>query len=150
VAVNAAGGIGTHLDAAVASVRIMPSRPPRWWAVANLLQWAGVILAAAGALWLLALAGLGALAMPSPDPPTVGGLPVPTVMLVGGCVMGLALAGLAGLLNRLRASRASRRARAAVTSAVADVARVRIAEPVLAELATLGEFRVGLAAAGGG
>lgn len=150
VAVLAAEGIGPHLDAAVARAEVASPREPRWWRAARALQWLFLVLAAAGALWLLGLVGLRALALPAPDPPLVGGLPVPTVLLIGGVLIGIVLAALSGLATRVTADRAARRARAAVTGRVAEVARERIAEPVSAELATLGQFRVGVAAATGG
>ncbi len=150
VAVLAAEGIGPHLDAAVARAEVGHPREPRWWRAVGALQWLFLALAAAGALWLLGLVGLRALALPAPDPPLVGGLPVPTVLLIGGVLIGGVLAALAGLATRVTADRSARRARAAVTERVAEVAQERIAEPVSAELATLGQFRVGLAAATGG
>lgn len=150
VAAQAAEGIGPHLDAAVARADLTSPRNPRWWALASGLQWVFLLVAAVGALWLLGLVGLAALALPAPEPPTVGNLPVPTVLLLGGIVVGLALALLAGLAVRGSARRAGRRARAAVTAQVAEVARARIIEPVSVELATLAEFRVGLVAAQGG
>jgi GTP-binding protein EngB required for normal cell division len=150
VAAEAADGIGPHLDAAVARADLGSPRAPRWWSFASALQWAFLLVAAVGALWLLGLVGLRALALPAPDPPTVGGLPVPTVLLLGGIVVGLALALLAGLAVRGSARRAARRARAAVAAEVAEVARARIVDPVAVELGTLSEFRVGLVAAQGG
>jgi hypothetical protein len=150
VAARSAEGIGPHLDAAVARADLTSPRPPRWWSLASGLQWAFLLVSAAGALWLLGLVGLAALALPAPDPPTVGGLPVPTALLLGGIVVGLALALLARLAVRGSARRAGRRARAAVSEQVAQVARARIADPVAEELGSLEAFRVGLVAAEGG
>jgi hypothetical protein len=150
MAVTAAEGIGPHLDSAVARAEVGDPRTPRWWSLVGILQSLFLVAAAAGALWLLAMVALGALALPVPDPPTVAGLPVPTVLLLGGSVVGIVLAMLARLGTRVTARRAAARARAQVTRAVAAVAQARVVDPVDAELATLGEFRVGLVAAQGG
>ncbi|MGB8022311.1 MAG: GTPase [Candidatus Nanopelagicales bacterium] len=149
VALGAAEAIGPHLDSAVARAELGTPRAPRWWSAVGLLQWLFLIVAAAGGLWLLGLIGMRAFALVPPDPPTVGGLPVPTVMLVAGALIGMVLAVLAGFGTRASANHAARRARAAVTTQIAEVARTLIAEPVTAELATLAEFRVGIAAAQG-
>jgi GTPase Era involved in 16S rRNA processing/multisubunit Na+/H+ antiporter MnhC subunit len=150
VAVAAAEGIGPHLDSAVARAEVGGPRVPRWWAAVGALQWGFLALAAVGALWLLGLIGLRALAIPAPEPPLVGAVPVPTALLLAGVVIGLVLSALAGLVTRATADRAARRARSAVTERVAEVARVRIADPVSEEMATLAEFRIGLVAAAGG
>lgn len=150
VAVTAADSIGPHLDTAVARAEVGPARSPRWWSLVGLVQWLLVAIAAVGGLWLVGRVVLGALALPAPEPPAVGRVPVPTLLLVGGVVLGLLLAALAGLLIRVTARRAASRARRTVTARVAEVAQVRIADPVAAELSTLAEFRVGLVAARGG
>lgn len=150
VATAAVEGIGPELDAAVARAEVSSPRDPRWWTAVRALHWALLATAVTGGLWLLALAGMAALALAPPEPPVTGGLPVPTVMLVTGCLAGIILAGLAGAGARRTARHAGRRARDAVTAQVAEVARRRITEPVSAELATLAEFRVGLVAALGG
>ncbi|HEX6887989.1 MAG TPA: GTPase [Candidatus Nanopelagicales bacterium] len=149
VAVDAADALGPDLDAAVARAEVAHPRTPRWWSLAGAVQWLFLGVAALGALWLLGLVALRALALAPPEPPTVGGLPVPTVLLLGGLLVGLVLAMLAGLAVRGTANRAARRARARVIDQVAQVAQARIVEPVSVELGTLAEFRVGIAAARG-
>ena len=150
VAVRAADSIGPHLDTAVARAEVGRDRTPRWWWAAGLVQWALALVAAAGALWLLAMTALRALALPVPEPPRMGQVPIPTLLLVGGLLLGAVLAGLAALVNRVGAGRSAGRARRAVAGQVGEVARSRIVEPVSAELATLSEFRIGLVAAQGG
>ncbi len=124
-----------RLDRAVAGTEL-PARTPRWWAVFGLLQRALVLAAAAGALWLVALAGLGYLqledAIPTPD---VAGFPLPTVLLLGGLLAGLLLAALTRYANGVGARRRGRRAAKALRSRVEDVAETGILAPVREELA---------------
>jgi len=150
VAMSAVGSLGPYLDSAVARADVGSPKAPRWWGLVGALQWLVLVVAAAGGVWLLGLVGLRLLALPAPDPPQVGALPVPTVLLVAGCLVGVVMAGLAGLLTRSSARRAAGRARRAVRGTVAEVARERVEEPVAAELATLAEFRIGLVGAQGG
>ena len=147
VAVEASRSIGPHLDAALARTDIQSPRPPRWWGLVGALQWLLLAVAAVGAGWLLGLVGLSVLAFPAPETPVVGGIPVPTALLVAGTVLGIALAVLARSGTRVTANRAARRARAAVVENVTAAARERIIEPVAAEIATLSQFRDGVAAA---
>jgi GTP-binding protein EngB required for normal cell division len=149
VAAEASRGIGPHLDAALARTDIQSPRPPRWWALIGMLQRLLLAVAAVGAAWLLGLVGLSVLAFPAPETPLVGGLPVPTVLLVGGSVLGIALAVLARSGTRVTANRAAARARAAVIENVTAVARERVVEPVTAEMASLSHFRAGISAAVG-
>jgi hypothetical protein len=99
------------LDRAVAGTDL-GTGAPRWWRAAGALQWLLGLVTAAGALWLLALAGLGLLRIEDVVPlPEVGGVPVPTALLLGGALAGI-VAGLAARLVNGAAAR--RRGRAAV------------------------------------
>lgn len=139
-----------ELDAAIAAAQVAAPRRPRWWALVGALQWLFLAVAAAGGAWLLGLLGLAALAFDPPAPPTVGGLPAPTVMLISGALIGVVLAAAAALVNRAGAARAARAARESITSQIADVVRIRVTEPIGADLGTLEDFRVGLLAARSG
>ena len=150
VAVRAADSIGPQLDTAVARAEVGTGGAPRWWSAVGLVQWALAAVAVLGAGWLLAMVGLRALALPVPEPPRLGQVPIPTLLLVGGVLSGLLVAALAGLGIRVGARRAAARARRAVVAQVAEVAQARIVHPVFDELGTLSEFRVGLLAARGG
>ncbi len=90
-----------------------------WWAgLVRVLQWLLILAALGGAGWLAALAVLSALQMSSPEPPDVGSVPVPTLLLVGGVVLGVLLALFCRLLVRAtarhRAASADQRLRAAI------------------------------------
>ena len=66
------------LDSAVARTAVLPSRPPVWWRVTGVVQWALLAAAGIGGLWLAVLAGAGYLRVPAPEPPSWGDVPIPT------------------------------------------------------------------------
>ncbi len=135
------------LDKAVSSTDLGVSRRPLWWKLVRVLQWTLILSALAGGLWLGALAVMGYLQLPTPQTPDFRGFPVPTLMLVGGVLVGVLLAlvsrVLAGLGARARARSADRRLR----SAIAEVTERLVVEPVEAELDAYRSTRDGLAAA---
>jgi GTP-binding protein EngB required for normal cell division len=135
------------LDKAVAGTDLGVSRRPFWWRLVRALQWLLLCTAFAGALWLGVLVALDYLQIPEPRTPTYGGLPLPTLMLLGGVVMGIVLALLSrvfvGWSARSRARAADRRLRGAIS----DVTERLVVEPIEAELASYRATREGLAAA---
>ncbi|GAA3410582.1 GTPase [Streptosporangium vulgare] len=72
------------LDRAVATTSLGVSRRPLWWRLAGLAQWLVLATMLAGGIWLLALVALDYLRLPQLYMPTVGELPWPTTLLVGG------------------------------------------------------------------
>jgi hypothetical protein len=144
--------LADRLDRAVAGAGAeLEPRRPRWWAAAGLVQRTLAIAAGVGALWLLAVAGLGFLhlddALPIPD---VWGLPVPTLLLVGGLVAGLLVAGLARLVNGGGARRRARAATRSLHRRVEEVADELVIAPVEAELTAHDHLQEALAEAAGG
>jgi GTP-binding protein EngB required for normal cell division len=123
------GGLADALDQAMLTTSLR-ARRPIWWLVVNIVQWALGLIAVAGLVWLAVLWVVGLLGVPRPDTPSVGILPVPSLMLLGGALLGLGL----GLLSRWWARIGARRRRAVVgrrlTDAVAAVADERILVPV--------------------
>jgi hypothetical protein len=109
---------------------------PRWWRAVNALQVALMAVTLVGLLWLLALAALGWLQLgdvvPTPD---VQGLPLPTLLAVGGALAGLLVAFLARGLTRVGARRRARRADRALRGRVAEVAEEIVVAPAEAEVA---------------
>ena len=107
-----------RLDQAVAATDLGAGRMPLWCRLVRAVQWLLVLGAVGGGLWLAGLAVLDYLRLSTPEPPQVGGVALPTVLLVGGVVLGLLLALLArGLVRRsarARARAAQRRLRRAV------------------------------------
>jgi len=136
--------------AAAVSATDLRLREPRWWRLAGALQ---ALLAAAallGALWLLVLVALGWVQLGDVLPlPEVEGLPVPTLALGGGVLLGLLLALLCGLVNGWGARRRAKRARRALRRAVEAVAAEDVIAPVDGELAAHERLCAALGAAAG-
>jgi hypothetical protein len=107
-----------RLDRAVGSVDLGVAKAPLWTRLVRGVQWLLLLAAVTGAGWLGALAVTSYLKLSEPATPEVRDLPVPTVLLVGGVVLGLLLAMLCRVLvgrsARKRAARADRRLRTAV------------------------------------
>jgi len=138
---------GDALDRAVAETDLGVDRRPLWWGAVQLLQWGLFAVAVAGALWLAGLFALDYLAMPEPDTPDWRGLPIPTLMFVGGVVVGVVTA----LLCRLLASLSARRRAAAVErrlrNGIAEVVQEYVVDPIQAEIDAYRACRDGIAAA---
>lgn len=135
-----------ELDKAVrASVPTSQDRP-HWWAAVRLLQWVFLAAAVAGLLWLAGLAAFAYLRLPQPDF-HVGRAPLPTLLLIGGLLAGLATS----LLVRPFVAAGARRRRARTTrvlnTAVREVARRCIVAPLDAELVAASEFCAAVEAA---
>ena len=123
-----------RLDRAVSAAELHPSRP-RWWRVAGLLQSLLAAAVVAGSLWLVVLAVLGYLRIEDVVPlPEVYGIPIPTWLLLGGAVAGIALGFLARLVNGAGAGRRARKAGRSLRAGVEEVAQELVVAPVEREL----------------
>ncbi len=99
------------------------------------MQWLLVAAALVGAGWLLVLAFGSYLRLPDPPTPDVWGIPVPTLLLVGGVLLGLLLATVGRTLAAGAAVVRRRRAESRLRSAIEEVATTLMLAPVEAELA---------------
>jgi len=140
--------LGDRLDRAIAGAKL-PMRRPRWWLVAGLLQRLLSSVALIGALWLLVLVGLSYLqlddAIPTPD---LEGLPVPTLLVVGGLLGGLLLAWIARIVNGVGARRRARVATRELRGRIEGVAEELVVVPVEDELRAYERICAELATAG--
>jgi len=126
------------LDRAVAGTDLGLGRPPRWWRAAGAVQLLLVATAAAGLLWLAALFAVSWLQLPDPPLPHWGRLPVPTILLAGGLLLGLLLSAVSGLFAKIGARRRALRARRRLAERVRRLADEAVVEPVERELAAHG------------
>jgi GTP-binding protein EngB required for normal cell division len=125
--------LGDALDGAVTRTPLR-TRKPWWWGVFNLLQWLLALAVALGLGWLTVLAGMAWLRLPEPGTPRVGILPVPTLMLLGGLVLGLMISALARPLARIGARRRRKVIARRLRDSVDAVAREFVVAPVQAVL----------------
>jgi GTP-binding protein EngB required for normal cell division len=126
--------VADRLDRAVSGADLHVSRP-RWWSVASLVQRALALAVLAGGLWLLVLAVLGYLRVDEVIPlPEAYGIPIPTWLLAGGALAGIALALLARLANGAGARRRARAAARSLRARVEEVGHELVVAPVEAEL----------------
>jgi GTP-binding protein EngB required for normal cell division len=121
--------LGDALDQAVVGTSLK-MRAPLWWQVFGIAQLLLALIAVAGLLWLAVLVVMGWLQLPDVQTPSLGPLPYPSLMFVGGLLLGLGLAALARTLARVGARRRGQRIRARLLDAVGTVAQERILAPV--------------------
>ena len=125
--------LGDALDRAVMRTPLR-ARNPWWWAAVNAVQWLLALSAVLGLAWLAALAVMAWLRLPPLDTPRVGILPLPTLMLLGGLVLGIALSAVARPLARVGARRRRALVARRLRESVWGVAQELIIAPVQAVL----------------
>ncbi|KAA9374432.1 ABC transporter [Microbispora cellulosiformans] len=134
------GELTETLDRVVATVSGGVSRPPRWWRVAGAAQWLTVAAMAAGAIWLLVVFGLDYLMLPRPFTPTLGRAPWPTVLLIGGALLGVLIALVCRAAAWLGGRRRARRAAKALRARIEQVAAELVITPTRDELTRYARF----------
>jgi hypothetical protein len=141
--------VADRLDRAVAGADLAVSRP-WWWRAAGLLQTLFALAVAAGVVWLVALGLLAWLQVDDVVPtPELRGVPVPTLLLLGGAAAGLVLAFLARLVNGAGANRRARKAGRSLRAQVETVAAELVVDPVERELEARRTLCAALATASG-
>jgi GTP-binding protein EngB required for normal cell division len=146
---NAATGrldeLNDRLDHTLAATDLGVSRLPWWASVVRVLQWLLIAAAVVGGLWLLALAMVGYLQFDVPSP-KVGPIALPTVLLLGGIIGGIALALLCRVLVNFTARSRARAADRRLRSGINAVAQELVLSPLQAELAAYSTVREQLTA----
>jgi GTP-binding protein EngB required for normal cell division len=104
--------------------------PPMWWRLMGWLQWVLGLAAVVGLVWLVVLGVFGWLKLPEIDTPKIGPFPLPTLLLVGGLVLGWLGAWLARVLARVGARRRRELVGSRLRTAIADVATDQLVVPV--------------------
>jgi GTP-binding protein EngB required for normal cell division len=123
-----------RLDRAVGTVDLGVARTPWWARLVRGVQWLLLAAAIIGGLWLAALAALSYLQLDAPTTPDAWAVPVPTLLLVGGVVLGILLALLCRVLVGQSARRRARRADRRLRAAVDEVTDELVVTPLVAEL----------------
>ncbi|MGY2874160.1 GTP-binding protein EngB required for normal cell division [Marmoricola sp. URHA0025 HA25] len=136
-----------RLDRAVGGVDLGVAKTPLWTRLVRAVQWLLLLAALAGGLWLAALAVTSYLKLDEPATPDVGGVPVPTALLLGGIGLGLLLAVLCRVLVGRSARRRARKAEHRLRAAVDEVTDDLVVAPLVAEIAAYQVTTDGLAAA---
>ncbi|WP_436798916.1 GTPase, partial [Micromonospora aurantiaca (nom. illeg.)] len=136
------------LDHAVAATDLGMDRRPAWWRVVGALQWVVTLAALAGLVWLLVGYAVRLLGLPPLEHPTLGVVPWPTVLLLGGLLAGLLIAALTRPVIGWGARRARARAEQRLLTSVGSVSEKYVLDPVWAVLARYGTARDALREAG--
>jgi hypothetical protein len=141
--------LADRLDRAVAGTDLGSERTPLWQRAVGGLHWVLALVALAGALWLLALVVLGFFQLDDVVPlPRVQGIPLPTLLLVGGLLAGLLLAVVARPLVALRARRRARTAERRLRASIEEVADAEVLTPMAELRSDAAAFCAAVAVAG--
>jgi GTPase Era involved in 16S rRNA processing len=138
------GDLNDRLDVAMASTDLGVAKMPAWAGAVRMVQWFLIATAVVGAVWLGVLAVMGYLQMPDVSTQEVGGFAVPTILLLGGIVLGLLLALMCRFLVRATARRRAAAADRRLGEGVHEVADELVVQPISAELKAYGVVRDGL------
>ncbi|MCW2835875.1 MAG: transporter, partial [Nocardioides sp.] len=141
------GDLNDRLDRAVAATDLGAEKIPIWAGLVRVLQWLLIITAVVGGLWLALLAFGSYARLPEPPTPDIRGFPIPTLMLLGGILLGVLLAMVCRVLVGMTARRRARAADKRLRDAISEVSGEIVVAPVQAELAAYSAMRDGLAIA---
>ena len=139
--------LNDRLDRAVAATDLGAEKIPAWAGLVRVLQWMLIITAVVGGLWLALLAFGSYARLPEPPTPDLRGFPIPTLMLLGGILLGVALAMVCRVLVGLTARKRARTADKRLRDAISEVSGELVVAQVQAELAAYSAMRDGLATA---
>ena len=126
--------LADRLDRAVARTDLDIDRRRGWWQLVRVLQWVLLAAVVAGLLWLGSAFVLAYLQLPPLPDVTWARLPAPTVLVLGGILVGLLLAGASRVGVVVGAGRRERTARTALRRSVAGVTNELVVQPIQAEL----------------
>ncbi|KQZ67527.1 GTPase family protein [Nocardioides sp. Root151] len=139
--------IGDELDTALAGTDLGVAKLPWWASTVRVLQWLLILTALAGGIWLGVLAVMAYLRMPEPPTPDLAGFPIPTLMLIGGVLLGIVLALFCKVLVSLTARSRARAADKGLRGQIRGISQNLVIQPIEGELDAYGRVREGLATA---
>jgi putative protein kinase ArgK-like GTPase of G3E family len=122
------------LDQAIARADLDIHRHRRWWHLVRVVQWLLIVTLVLGLAWLTWGFLLAYLQLPPPPRVSWWGLPAPTVLVVGGVLAGLLLAGFSRIGIEVGARRRAYQAGRTLRADIAKVTAALVVDPVAAEL----------------
>jgi hypothetical protein len=133
-----------RVDRAIATTDLDLTGHRRWWQAVRVLQWLLVATVVAGLGWLAAAFVLAYLQLPPLPEVLWWGFPAPTVLVIGGVLAGLLVAGLSRIGVEVGARRRTARARQVLRAAIASVTGELVVAPVRAEQERYEQARLAL------
>ena len=116
------------------------------WVIFNALQWVALLSALVGVGWLTLISGVAYLQIQLPPAPTPEGSPVPlpTLLLLLGVLLGIASAGVGRLLTAMGSRYYARKLRGRLQAGVEKVVQSCVVAPVQQEAKRLNAYRKAL------
>ena len=116
------------------------------WVVFNALQWIALLSTLAGVAWLTLISGMAYLQIQLPPAPTPEGSPVPlpTLLLLLGVLLGIASAGVGRLLTAMGSRYYARKLRGRLQTGVEKAVQSCVVAPVQQEAKRLNAYRKAL------
>ena len=116
------------------------------WVIFNTLQWIALLSALAGVGWLTLISGMAYLQIQLPPAPTPEGSPVPlpTLLLLLGILLGIASAGVGRLLTAMGSRYYARKLRGRLQTGVEKAVQSCVVAPVQLEAKRLNSYRKAL------
>lgn len=140
VTVDRQDHVHSELRRAVGATRLSSDRTPAWFTVVGWLQRLLILIAGAGALWLLLLWVIAWLRLPDPPTYEIERIPVPTALLIGGALAGLLVAIVSRFVARVGANHRRRAIVKTLRARADEVAHRSLLEPLEAELQVHDDF----------
>lgn len=116
------------------------------WVIFNALQWIALLSALVGVAWLTLISGMAYLQIQLPPAPTPEGSPVPlpTLLLLLGVLLGIASAGVGRLLTAMGSRYYARKLRGRLQTGVEKAVQSCVVAPVQQEAKRLSAYRKAL------
>ena len=116
------------------------------WVIFNALQWIALLSALVGVAWLTLISGMAYLQIQLPPAPTPEGSPVPlpTLLLLLGVLLGIASAGVGRLLTAIGSRYYARKLRGRLQTGVEKAVQTCVVAPIQQEAKRLNAYRKAL------
>jgi GTP-binding protein EngB required for normal cell division len=113
----------------------MPLHRPRWWTVLGTVQRLLALAMVVGLVWLAVLFVLKWFQIPDPPTVRIGQVPLPTVLALGGALLGFVIAVIGRQLASIGATRRREQAREQLSEGIAKTVDAQVITPLNTELA---------------